>query len=345
MKPSDTPPRESVYLKIFFYIQSAISLLLTAFSDKFLPEQFLRDSIYFEQRINSNITGYTDSFQVIVNLYTNLGITQASIGLRVFEWLLFFIALLQCRAKPKTSNTEILVFVLSSLYLALLPFYGSLFTKEFLVVIVVNIYFLMKRLAGCKYDIFLLVSMQLVIISSIRKYYVITLIFMIIFLVMRNWLIRYRVFFPVILISFIATVDARTSILTRITGFEIFEIRNITNDGLRIVARSRIQQSNISTSPFENLETFGQVMVQVFFPIQLLSFSVYAFFTFFTVIAINYVLCSQYLIFKTKNLAPEACFLFAFFSTSLIFEPDLGSYVRHGFVYIPFVISLLTKRK
>ena len=156
-------------LKILFYIEVFASFLLTAFSDKFLPDQFLRDSRYFEMRINSNITGYKDSFQVIVDLYSNLGITQASFGLRILEWLIFFLALLQCRSRAKSFNRETAVFVLSSSYLFFIPFYGSLFTKELLVVILLNFYFLLKKLVGPKYNLVLLISLQLAIVILLRK--------------------------------------------------------------------------------------------------------------------------------------------------------------------------------
>ena len=340
---SNSPMHQTTGLKILFYIQVFASFLLTAFSDNFLPDQFLRDSRYFEMRINSNITGYKDSFQVIVDLYSNLGITQASLGLRILEWLIFFLALLQCRSRAKSFNRETAVFVLSSSYLFFIPFYGSLFTKELLVVILLNFYFLLKKLVGPKYNLVLLISLQLAIVILLRKYYILTLGFMFVFMIVKQRLYKFRFLFPILLISLLATIDARTQIFTRITSFEIFQIRNQTNEGLRIIARSRINQSNLSINPFENLQTFAEVMAQVVFPFQLLSFSLYSISTFLAVLVIGYALCSQYLLAKESMDEPEAIFLFAFFSTALIFEPDLGSYVRHGFVYIPLAISLLHK--
>ena len=336
---------KSIHLNLFFYIESVISLLLTTFSDRFLPEQFLRDSNYFEQRINSNITGYTDSFEFIVNLYTSLGITQATAGLRIIEWLLFFLALLQCRIRINATKTDFTVFLLSSVYLMLLPFYGSLFTKEIFIIIVINIYLLCRKMINHKYILLLIIVMQLVIIVSIRQYYLLTLSFMLFYLVMKERIYKFRILFPLVLITILSTLDTRTSIFSKMSGIDIFEIRNITNSGLRIIARSQITQSSLSRSPLENLESFSEVMMQILFPIQLLTFSLYSLFTFLAVIAINYSLCSEYLIKRYEKLSPEAVFLFAFFSTSLIFEPDLGSYVRHGFVFIPIVISIRNSRK
>jgi hypothetical protein len=341
---SNTRMHRTIRLKILFYIEVFASFLLTAFSDSFLPEQFLRDSRYFEQRINSNVTGYKDSFQVIVDLYSNLGITQASVSFRILEWLLFFVALLQCRSRAKSFNRETAVFVLSSFYLFFIPFYGSLFTKELLIVIILNAYFLLKKLVGPKYNLILLISLQLAIIILLRKYYLLTLGFMFVFMIVKQRLYKFRLLFPILLISLLSTIDARTQIFTRISSFEIFQIRNQTNEGLRIVARSRINQSNLSINPFENLQTFAEVMGQVVFPFQILSFSLYSIFTFLAVLVIGYALCSPYLLAKESRDEPEAIFLFAFFTTALIFEPDLGSYVRHGFVYIPLAISLLHKR-
>ena len=341
---SNSRMHQTTGLKILFYMEVFASFILTAFSHRFLPEQFLRDSTYFEQRINSNVTGYKDSFQVIVDLYSNLGITQASFSLRILGWLLFFVTLLQCRSRAKSFNRETAVFVLSSFYLFLIPFYGSLFTKEILVVILLNTYFLLKKLVGPKYNLILLISLQLAIIILLRKYYILTLGFMFAFMIVKQRLYKFRFLFPILLISPLATIDARTQIFTQITNFEIFQIRSQTNEGLRIVARSRINQSNLSINPFENLQTFAEVMAQVVFPFQLLSFSLYSIATFLAALVISYALCNQYLLAKESRDEPEAIFLFAFFSTALIFEPDLGSYVRHGFVYIPFAISLLLKQ-
>jgi hypothetical protein len=335
---------QTIRLKTLFYIEAFASFLLTSFADSFLPEQFLRDSTYFEQRIKSNVTGYKDSFQVIVDIYSNLGITQASVSLRMLQWLVFFVALLQCRSRAKSFNRETAVFILSSFYLFLIPFYGSLFTKELLIVILLNAYFVLKKLLGPKYNLILLISLQLVIIILLRKYYLLTLGFMFVFMIAKQRLYKFRFLFPILLISLLATIDARTQILTRITSFEIFQIRNQTNEGLRIVARSRIDQSNLSINLFENLQTFAEVMAQVVFPFQILSFSLYSIFAFVAVLVIGYALCSQYLLAKESRDEPEAIFLFAFFSTALIFEPDLGSYVRHGFVYILLAISLLHKQ-
>jgi hypothetical protein len=80
---------------------SILSVLATVFSEKFLPVQFTRDSWYFQQRINSLVTGETDSFQVIVNFYQRFGITQSSAGLRLVQWFIFFFALLISRSMNK----------------------------------------------------------------------------------------------------------------------------------------------------------------------------------------------------------------------------------------------------
>ena len=332
-------------LNFLFYIFSSISFLLTVFSDKFLPDQFLRDSLYLEQRINSNIIGYNDSFQVIANLYAKLGINQANIGLRIIEWIIFFLALIQVSSKLSNNTKNYFVFILTSVYLALIPFYGSLFTKEILVVVCINTYLFLKKLFRNKYDLFLLISMICLIIITIRKYYLITLIFMLFFSIIGRRSFLTKSLSPLFLISFLSTFDSRTNTLSGLAGIEIFQIRNITNDNLKILARSRILQSNISTNPIENIKTFGEVLVQVLFPFQLLTISFYSILTFFAVLVINFSLCGQFLFSERSSIGLESIFLFAFFSTSLIFEPDLGSYVRHGFVYIPFAIYLQKNQK
>ncbi len=196
---------------------------------------------------------------------------------------------------------------------------------------------------GPKYELLLLILMQLAIIILLRKYYLLTLGFMFFYILINQRLFKLRILFPVIIISFLATIDARTNILSRFTNIEIFQIRNITNDNLEIVARSRINQSTLSKNPIENLQTFTEVLQQVLLPFQLFSLSLYSLFTILMVIVISFALCSQYLIMKEATNSPESIFLFAFFSTALIFEPDLGSYVRHGFVYILLTISLIGK--
>ncbi len=327
---------------VVFYVECAISLVATSFSDNFLPEQFLRDSIYFEQRINSKITGYKDSFQVVVSLYGHLGITRASVGLRIIEWFIFFLALSQSRNLVKAHKNRAPVFFLSSFYLALLPFYGSLFTKEFLVILMINIYLIFKKILGTKFNFTLIVVFQLFIALILRKYYLITLSFMFFYKSTGNHLYKIRLIFPILLISMMATLDARTQIISQISKIEVFSIRNFTNENLKIVANSKITQSALSSNYFENLGTFLDVAKQVLFPVQLLSPSIYSIFTFLTVIIINLALCGNFLLVRKTGQETESVFLFAFFSTALIFEPDLGSYVRHGFVFLLFTILLIT---
>lgn len=333
------------FTRTLFIVSSVVSFFLTIFSNEFLPEQFLRDSSYFEMRINSAVSGYTDSFQTMANLYSAIGIVEATLGLKILEWLIFYLALLLSRHVAKIGKNSSQLAFFSTFYLMLLPFYGSLFTKELLIVIFLTIYLVIRKYLKPKYRLFLILVFEIAVSIYLRQYYVITIAFTILYFIVGRYRNRFSILYPLVIISLFSTINYRTGFVTNLAGVDVFQIRNLTNEGLKIVARSRIDQHPPSGNLIHNMFSTLHVMQQIVFPYELLRADIYAFFTFFTVISVNLILLTYYIIKIGKTPTPEASFLFAFFSTALIFEPDLGSYVRHGFVFTLISITQLNNRK
>lgn len=325
--------------QIIFFIFSLVSFFLTVFSDTFLPEQFLRDSRYFEMRINSKITGYEDSFQSVITLYSIMGIQRASLGLKIAEWGIFFVALLISRKISNIRKNSKAILFFSIFYLLLLPFYGSLFTKEILIVLLLTFYLILTIVIKDKHKLLILLGFEILTVLFLRKYYVITIAFTIFYFLIGRFRNRFSILYPIILISIFSTLNNRTGVLTSISGVDVFQIRNITNEGLKIVARSRIEQNPPSGNFISNFLGIMHVVQQILVPYQLLNANAYSLFTFLTVLIVNFILMWSYLTNFRKHPDPESCFLYAFFSTALIFEPDLGSYVRHGFIFALLAIT------
>jgi hypothetical protein len=317
---------------------------LTIFSEKFLPEQFLRDSAYFELRIDSKVSGYTDSFQTIANLYSTLGINRTTTELKIIEWGIFFVALLLSRSNAKVGKNSKQLLLLSTFYLMLLPFYGSLFTKEILIVLLLTIYLILKKMLKNKYNLVLIIFFQFTIFVLLRQYYAITLGFTVFYFLIGKYKNRFIGIYPVIIIGIFSTLNSQTGVITALTGVNVFQIRNITNESLEIIARSKIEQNPPSGNLIYNLINTLHVTQQILFPYKLLGTDLYEFFTFLTVLIVNFILLRNYFLQIEKSPTPEASFLFAFFSTAIIFEPDLGSYVRHGFVFALISMTLLNYR-
>jgi hypothetical protein len=82
------------------------------------------------------------------------------------------------------------------------------------------------------------------------------------------------------------------------------------------------------------------VILDMILPFRILAPSIYSLAIFIASFTIGASLIFPYNLPKYSKY-PESAFLCAFFVTSTIFEPDLGSFSRHGFLYIPLVIRCM----
>ena len=323
---------------LFFYLAASASFIITLFSSVLVPSQFTRDSELYANRISSAVTGYDDTYQVVANFYQFFGITQNNLTLRILAWFLFFgIISIALRIRNVTFlNTS--TFFASSIYFLLIPFYGSVLTKETFIGIFLIPYFLFKN-AYPKSNSFLVpILLMLVYAIFLRNYYFITLSFFFFYKIagsrLRPGIIR--ALSPIILLGIIATLEARLGVLSKIGQGDVFNIRMKIQMGLKFAANSRINQDRSNSSLFQNIENYIQIWMQLVFPYNLLQLSLYSFATFVIVVYISMTFTLPFI--RARSFMPvEVLFLFSYFVVALIFEPDLGSYVRHSFPFLTFV--------
>lgn len=326
--------------KNLYLLAVPISLIFTAFADKILPPQYLRDSNYFTARIESRVSGYSDSFQQVVDVYKFLSIEKPTLWIRILEWLIFFTALLVVRSEKFNTGNSISADVLSICYLTFLPLYGSLFSKEFFVAL-----FFLPTLFLLKYStkqssFIILLIFALVISILIRPYFIITFLSTIILYLLNNrkWITK----FLTIVLSFaiISAIDSKLQLSNRFLGVNLFNLRNEINANVSIEANTKISQNQYTSNIFNNISIYLKVILDMVMPLKVLSLRLYSLAIFIASFIIAFCLNLAYFS-KKYGKYPEASFLCAFFITSTIFEPDLGSFSRHGFLYILLVIRIL----
>lgn len=323
---------------ILFGVSALISFIMTIFSESFVPEQFTRDSKYIQLRLETRTTGYTDSFQVMVNFYSKLGIDKPNILLRLIEWLIFYAILLLARKFYTEYRNTLGITFISCFYLVLIPFYGSLFTKEILMSIFIGI-FLVIRLTSNRFPFLMYAILISIFAISIRNYYFLTLLFFTLYRIINlkwsksffDWV------FPIIFLSLFATLDSLTSLSAALTGRNIFNIRLDLQTGLRVNVNSLVEQSFLGNNYISNILVYLDVLMQFLVPWRIIDGNIYSIIVFLIVTCLVLLIVYPYLR-RPDPPSYEALFLFSYFSVSLIFEPDLGSFVRHTFPFIPLVV-------
>jgi len=319
----------------FFYIVSVFSFVLQLLSSYIVPTQFTRDSELYTKRIESAVTGYKDSYQIVVNYYKLLGITENNLVLKILGWLIFFLALTIALRIAKVEFLSISTFAISATYLLLIPFYASVLTKELFIGLFLLIYFLIKNKLPKLNNSLLLVLLSLVYALFLRNYYYITLLIFI-FYQITSRIIKLRIvraLSPIIFLSIIATLESKFGVIRDFTGENIFNIRIQIQNRVRIEANSSIDQAISNSSLFHNINNYFQVWVQMVIPYKLVQFSVYSIITLIIVAYISYIFIFPF-IMEREAIETGTIFLFAYFIVAMIFEPDLGSYVRHSFPFL-----------
>ena len=314
-----------------------LSFLGTVYSDKLLPEQYLRDSEYFGKRIETNVSGYSDSFQTIVNLYRFFGIEKPNVGLRIIVWLVFFLALSIVRFKNSRKYNSSFTDLISAIYLLFVPLYGSQFSKEFLVILLIIPTLIALRIFSNKKTLIILMTFQLSIILLIRQYYLITILGTILFVVIRKKSKLLRVLIPIVFVGLFTGFDSQTGLTSQLFGMNLFEIRNQINSDLIIQANTRIFQSAYTPNVIENIFIYIKVLINILFPLNVLTFSGYSVVIFLASFILSCSVVTPYFINRIDKIF-EPSFLLAYFFTASIFEPDLGSFSRHTFVYLLFTL-------
>jgi len=181
---------------------------------------------------------------------------------------------------------------------------------------------------------------------TFRDYYFLVPIFMVIYYYLDRKInsARKAVFLPPILIAVIATIDGIFSISSRLFQFQLFNIRLDLLDQLFIVADTKVTQGVSGNSIIRNGIVWLDVYQQFVFPIKTFRPSLYGLGIFVVVTLTCLIFIIPYVSRKYKG-SPNALLFVALFTTLMIFEPDLGSFVRHSFVWLPVSLLILAENE
>jgi hypothetical protein len=325
--------------KILVYIAALASFIATIFSSKLLPEQYFRDSNYLRARSESSITGFGDSFEFVNKFYSAVGLNSNPYFLSFAQWILFAFALFM--SAQHNGLTEKRTFAYQVLYLSLIPFYGSVLTKELFVAIIVIVYIWLAAnfLSSLKVRFILVLAMMTLIAFTIRQYYFLTIVIFFSYLVLiRN---RSKVIRVIVLLTFVpllASVEYRFALVKSFSGLDLFETRIRILAKLPIMPRTAIEQDYYQFNFFDNFLSYLQVIQQMFIPVQVFQLSIYSLGTFLMGFTLGILMLVELWNIENKEFSPERYFLLSYLTTATIFEPDLGSFVRHTFPILPLLI-------
>lgn len=321
-------------------INASFALLLSLLADFFVPEQFLRDSTYYDQLISSSVTGYTGPINLIEKTYAFFGVNASGLFLRILSTIIFIFNIYLISRFMQLKFSKISQYVIFSSSFLLIPFYGSGYSKELIVVIANIIIILILNIY--KYFEYLYIPILSTSIGlTLRPYYLLTLLFFIIiyqiFKYFRSSLTRILILH--LLFSTLITFEYKFKIVFTSTGYDLLNIRLNAQSVLGIAARSNIEHSAYNGNFFHNMTVFTQITKSMIFPYNEFTLSPYIILAsgINTMVWVILLKCLTAQFSKTKNMIYHtAMFLLSFTLTAEIFEVDAGSFVRHFFPYLAF---------
>ena len=321
-------------------INATFALLLSLFANFFVPEQFLRDSKYYDQLISSSVTGYTGPINLIENIYSFIGVNASGLFLRILSTIIFIFNVYLISRFMQLKFSTIPQYVIFSFSFLLIPFYGSGYSKE-LIVAIANIIILLI-LNKYKYFQYLYIPFLSTLIGlTLRPYYLLTLLFFVIIYQIFKY-VKFsfnRVLILHLLFSTLMTLEYNFKLVLTSTGYDLLNIRLNAQSVLGIAARSNIEHSAYNGNFLHNVTVFTQITKSMIFPYDEFTSSPYIILAFGinTMVWIILLKCLTVQFSKTKNMIYHiAIFLLSFTLTAEIFEVDAGSFVRHFFPYLAF---------
>lgn len=331
--------------QIWVGINSLLALVLTIISDFIVPEQFLRDSNYFDQVLSSSISGFSGPVSLIGSIYSFIGVRTPGITLRLISATIFIInvrLMFRCFDLQLEKKSQ---YFITTLCFLLIPFYGSGYSKELLVAIA-NI-LILSSLYRFKNILFLYFPMVSILIAiTLRPYYLMTLLFFftVYFIIIFIKTFIGRILCVVLILCAIVTVEYRTKLILKFTSIDILNIRTNSQSALRIMARSQIEQVEPTGNFLHNLFALVRLIWSMILPYSGVAILPYI------VVALGINLAVWVIVLKSLSVArihnkstvlATASFIVAFTMTATFFEVDAGSFVRHFFPYLPLGVIIL----
>lgn len=326
-------------------LNSFLAIVLSVVSGSIVPEQFLRDSSYFDQILSSSVSGFSGPVSLIGSIYSFIGIHTPGVTLRLVSAGIFIVNVhiifkyFDLKLERKTQ------YFTTSLCFLLIPFYGSGYSKELLVAIAnISILGLLYRFESIRFLYFPLVS--ILIALTLRPYYLLTLLFFAIMFLTLNHIrtVAGRITFIVLILSTVITAEYHTRLILEISGFNILNVRATSQSVLEIAARSQIEQVELTGSFLHNLLAVLQVIRSMIFPYSELDSSLYLVAAFGINLVVWGIVVKSLSVVASRDGATTkalASFILAFVMTATFFEVDAGSFVRHFFPYLPLGVIIL----
>lgn len=339
------------FSQLWVAINSLLAVVLSFVSVSIVPEQFLRDSSYFDQILSSSISGFSGPVSLIGGIYSFIGVHTPGVTLRLVSTAIFITNVhLFFRYFELQVNKRSQYFLISLCFL-LIPFYGSGYSKELLVAIAnILLMCLLYRVKQIQFLYFPLIS--ILIAMTLRPYYLMTLLFFFFVYFILTYVpsVVVRITCIVFVLSGIITAEYHTKLILTYTGFNILTVRTNSQSVLKIAARSQIEQVEPTGNFLSNLIAILQVIKSMIFPYDSVSLSPYLLAAFgMNVVVWGIVIMSLRMAVSRNNstMLTIASFILAFVMTATFFEVDAGSFIRHFYPFLPLGVLILqsTSRK
>lgn len=348
LEMSSIAKRQTSQGRLLLVLLSAVSLLLSLTAQRWLPERFLRDSSLVNERVLGSVSGYTDTFSIVTELYEFLFIFLNPSILAFVQWGICIVPLFLISKVAMQPYGDFKTRIIAGVYLLLIPIYVSSYSKEIIVILGENIVLLFFwRFKNDKYRV-IIFTFTLIALSSLRPYYILTLFLTLVFVGML-WRIN-RKLLPLVLVISAATIftfESMTKLVASISNQNILNLRFEVQNRTPVQVNSSIYAEIYGSSFLENLFINIKVLNSIIFPFGFNQISLYILgataITWFFI----YAFLSQTWTYRWESLSIRflRSFLFCYMLVALIFEPDVGSLNRHSFAWLPLIILLASTRK
>jgi hypothetical protein len=340
--------RQTSQGRLMLGLLSAVSLLMSLTAQRWLPERFLRDSSLVNERVFGSVSGYTDTFSIVAELYDFLAIFLNSNFLAFFQWSICIVPLLLISKIAIQPYSDFKTRIIAGVYILLIPFYVSSYSKEIIVILGVNFVLLFFwKFKNEKYRV-IIFAFTLIILSALRPYYILTLFLTLVFVGIL-WRINWK-WLPVALVisaTTIFTFESITKLIDSISKVNILNLRFEVQNRTPVQVNSSIYAEIYGSSFLKNLFINIKVLKSIIFPFEFNEISLYIIGATAITWILIYALLTQTWTYRWEFLSTRLLrsFLFCYLLVALIFEPDVGSFNRHSFAWLPLVILLASTRK
>ena len=348
LEMSSIAKRQTSQGRLLLVLLSAVSLLLSLTAQRWLPERFLRDSTLVNERVFGSVSGYTDTFSIVTELYEFLAIFLNPSILAFVQWGICIVPLFLISKVAMQPYGDFKTRIIAGVYILLIPFYVSSYSKEIIVILGVNVVLLFFwRFKNDKYRV-IIFTFTLIALSSLRPYYILTLFLTLVFVGML-WRIN-RKWLPLVLVISAATIftfESMTKLVASISNVNILNLRFEVQNRTPVQVNSSIYAEIYGSSFLENLFINIKVLNSIIFPFGFNQISLYILGATAITWILIYVFLSQTWTYRWESLSTRflRSFLFCYMLVALIFEPDVGSLNRHSFAWLPLTILLASTRK